>query len=336
MKLKELLLGAAISASAFSGDLGAQGTSNFLELERSRFRAAEPSWLKKSEWEKPRSFDGLYEEIAKDLRNGEPLIISTYAGLWGSGNEPERNLHWGSFYGPFSMFDRSKKDKHIDKNYENHEWSKIFFEENDYDPVRIAAFEMDMEPNGFWRNMGVDEKFKVYHVMQSYEDLELAGSDLNRNFRNNEGIVINLDDGAIKTGDARIVGYNGHNYYFDRWSSIEFDSEGNIEYTLNFDTEYPTHSDVPKDPKGVFSIGCMTKDFFRDDLIDEKVYGVAFTTSLMAPEGYNLLALADGILQGLNGEELAKKMNESYRYFQVLGGQRKPGPLFVNHAKGLY
>jgi len=317
-RILEKVLPVFLAGSLSSGIINADETVTLDRLLENRVVET-----RGTNWKQPLELGGLYEEIASDLRESKPLIISTYAGLWPDGTEAESNLHWGNYYGPFTMFDRAGTDSHIAGNFEYHDWERVAFEKNEEDPVRTAVFRMSVEPNDFWRERGVDEEFDVYHVLQGYGALRVADFYMSLNLKRDIGSVIETREGNIDLRNARIIGYNGHNFHYDLSNDY-------------FDTLNNCVMGTPDRKKGVFVIGCNTKRFFRDELIDNNIYGVAFTTSFMAPEGYNLLALTDGLIQGLSGEELADKMDRSYRYFQVLGGQQRTGPLFVNHSKGLY
>ena len=87
-----------------------------------------------------------------------------------------------------------------------------------------------------------------------------------------------------------------------------------------------------KKKKGFFAIGCNTILFSR---YITDAYILALTKDFMAPEGYNLLALIDGIIEEDEGKKLKERMDKTYFYFQHLNG-KSPGPLFVNHEKGVY
>lgn len=270
-------------------------------------------------WRQKKELAPFYTHLATYFTKGKPLIIATYAGLW-FGGDPEHNLHWGSYYGPFRMFERSREDKQIAGNYAFSSWKREKLQKKETDPVRTAVYSMRVQPNKFWQDIGVHAPFTVYQVFQVYSDLRQAAIDMALNLKASKGENILLEDKVIDLGrDAQVIGYNGHNFYYDG----PFSGLKHIQ-------------SVPEREKGVFVIGCNTKRFFRDDCVGRNIYGLAFTTSFMAPEGYNLLALADGIAQGMDGRQLAQYMDNKYRYFQVLGGQAAPGPLFVNHGHKLF
>ena len=271
-------------------------------------------------WRSKRELDGLYDALAQDVMDEKPIVFTTYIGLWGNGEPPEENLYWGKREGHFKMFERAKTDPHIAKSFKNHDWDRIHYEEREEDPLRIAVYNQNIEPNEFWRNKGVEKPFEMKHVCLAYDDIRKAGKELTLHLKQDEARIINVEGEQIDLAqDSRLMGYNGHNFYYDG--------------------DFPDLHQIKGQPdrvKGVYSIGCKTAYFFDNVFIDKNIFGLLFTTSFMAPEGYNLLSLTDSVAQGNSGREIAENCNEAYKYFQVLGGQRRPGKLFVNHSHGLF
>lgn len=272
------------------------------------------------QWRNKKELDGLYKSLAKDIKKGKPIIFTTYLGLWVDGESPEKNLYWGKKEGHFRMFERAKKDSHIIKNFKNHNWNRIYYEENKKDPLRTVVYNIKVKPNNFWKKHKIKNNFNIQHVYLVYEDIRKAGIDMTLHLKQDKAKTIKINKKEINLGkESRIVGYNGHNFYYDG----DFPELHQIK-------------GIPENIKAVYSIGCNTAHFFKDVLIDKNIYGLLFTTSFMAPEGYNLLGLIDGVAQGKSGKEIAENCNRTYRYFQVLGGQKKPGNLFVNHSYKLF
>ena len=272
------------------------------------------------QWRTKKELDGLYNVLVNDIKKDKPIIFTTYIGLWGNGESPNNNLYWGKKYGHFRMFERAKNDSHIINNFKNHDWERIFYEESKNDPLRTVVYNMEVEPNNFWEEKGIKNKFNIQHVYLVYDDIREAGTDMTLHLKQDNAKIIDIGDKKIDLGkDSRIIGYNGHNFYYDG----DFPELHQIK-------------GIPKEPKAVYSIGCKTASFFNHVWIDKNIYGLLFTTSFMAPEGYNLLSLIDSVAQGKSGKEIVDNSNKAYRYFQVLGGQRKPGKLFVNHSHELF
>ena len=280
------------------------------------------------QWYKTKKLDEFYRQIAKSIKQGNPIVMVTYCGMWIDRRPPEANLHWGARFGPQRMLEIASKKGLKDPNvagdigsqFRHDNWEEVHISVRPSDPIRVAVYKLSVEPNENWRDFGVTEVFEIYNVLLAYSDLKKAGVDSTLNLKKDKGLVIPLQNGKIDLGeDAAIIGYNGHNFYYDG----DFDGIRRIR----------GHSDGVK---GVFVVGCNTKQYFRDDLTGRNIYGLLFTTSFMAPEGYVLLALSDAIAQAKSGREIVRQCNSSYRFFQEKYAEKKPGPLFVNHSYGLF
>ncbi len=261
-------------------------------------------------------FERLYRRIAEDVQDGKPLVIVTYAGLWPDGRQPENNIHWGTYHGPWRMFQQISKDARIHSYYRT-KWEELSLEKNVQDPVRLAVFAAKCG-GGKWEKMGVKDQFDMYMVLHAYKDLRAGAVRMAEHLKHSTAQSVSARGKKLRLEDVQIVGYNGHNFYYDG----PFDGIKEVKGS-------------PKRQKGVFVIGCDTKPFFRDDLVGANVTGVAFTTSLMAPEGYNLLEMADGLANADSGHKIARAMNGSYRHWQMSTGHKRPGDLFVNDDYGL-
>lgn len=271
-------------------------------------------------WRAIRSLDGLYERIAEDLVAGKPLVVATYCGQWDATKAPEDDIHWGTRFGPWRMFSRALYDEDVQKQFTHWSWEEVHWEEKSRDPVRTAVFRLEVEPNDHWNALGVGRTFEVYHVMLLFQDRHAAAVEAAGVLRDEETRTVLLTDGgSLEMANAQIVGYNGHNFYYDG----------------PFEGLHQLHA-TPVRAKGGFVIGCKTAEHFHESMVDTNIHGTLFTTSFMAPEGYNLLALIDGIVQAKDGRTICEACNDAYRHFQVLGGQTRPGPLFVNQAYRLF
>jgi hypothetical protein len=267
-----------------------------------------------------KKFDGLYYEIAKDLIQGKPLIITNYLGLWIDNKPPAKNLYWGNLYGHKSMFDRSNSDQHIKTNFTNYEWEEIYSENNKNDPLEILIYRIEIDPNENWKKHGVEKPFIIYQVYIVFKDIYKAGFEMFLNLKQDKGRKIEISGNILDLGsDSRIVGYIGHNFLMDNVINNKVDMLKKTTTKI----------------KGSFAIGCSTSSYFKH-LTEEGLYNLLYTTGFMAPEGYVSLAFVDAIALGMSGKSLAKHCDKAYKYFQILGGQKKPGPLFVNHEYKMF
>ncbi len=127
----------------------------------------------------------LYQDIARQLQEDKPLVVTSYIGLWYDNNhDPERNLYWGNMGGHDFLFRNSRSIENLPERYwagtlrdtaiyiknavvgnlRNHEWERIYIENWDADPIRIAVFKTTVRPVPFWESKGVSRPFILYNV----------------------------------------------------------------------------------------------------------------------------------------------------------------------------
>jgi hypothetical protein len=277
-------------------------------------------------WQRSRSLEPLYERIGADLEQGKPLIIAGYYGMWHTrSDQPDRNLHWGVYYGHKTMMMRAAKDKHITKNYRHADWKLVHRDKQSSDPLRVLVFHQKVSPNARWKELGVQQAFDVYLVMQAWQSQEGAALAMTKNLRQDSAREVRIDDKTtIDLAEAQAVGYFGHNFFYD-YADFEWDGLDGIEGEV----ERPT---------GVFAVGCKTgtvPGFGK--LLTRNAFAVLYSRSLMATEGYSTLALADGLIRALDSTEMVGLADRTYRYFQKLAKpDRRVGRPFVSHGYRLF
>ena len=192
------------------------------------------------------------------------------------------------------------------------------------DPLRTLVFHQRVRPNARWRKHGVTAPFDAYLVMEAYANREDAARAMTRNLRRAEGRELTLADGTrVDVGAAQAAGYVGHNLFYD-YPGFRWDGLSSIAGT-------------PERAKGLFAVGCNTGRVPGfPELVDENVYALLMSRSLMAAEGYSTLAVTDALLRHATSKEAVRLGNETYRYFQTLGKPRRVGRPFVSHGHGLY
>ncbi|MGB9707977.1 MAG: hypothetical protein ACPLXC_01455 [Candidatus Pacearchaeota archaeon] len=262
----------------------------------------------RKEWQKPMSIDTLYSTIEHDVKKNKPLIIASYIGVWPDGTSADNNIYWGQSHA--HMFNNS-------------DWKKIYLEKRSEDPVRIAVYGKTFK-NGKW-----GDSLRILNVYLVYNDLRKAALEmtLNLKYDNNRKIVL-PDSQEINLSDARIVGYIGHNFYFDKRALGKDYACDSLDNMIN----------IPKEMKGVFCVGCWTSYDFTN-LVESNIYGLLFTQYhgigdgfTMYPGAFNLRAFADGIGNRKSGQEIVNICNEEYARLQGLSNIT----LFTNQEKGLF
>ncbi len=266
----------------------------------------------------------FYQMLEKEIIQGKPVVVSCYVGLWGDSNMPEHDLHWGKKHGVWRMLERAPRDTLVSRLLTYHDWKLLYSAAAETDPVRTNVYHMTIHPNTFWRSHGVSQPFDVVLSLQAYRDRSAAFNAAEAGIKSDTGGVLQLPNyGLIDLGaEADIVGYMGHNIGFD----------GLLRDPL------PGASTTTR---GVFAIGCSTSGILSSgqyspsidmskNLETPHTISLAFTKSFMAPEGYTLLPLIDGISAGVSLGELRNECNHAYKEFQVIEGkQKKPGDVFI-------
>lgn len=282
----------------------------------------------------PLNLDQLYSDIGRQPQQGEPIVVTSYIGLWyDHSNEPERNLYWGNLGGHYFLFsnsssiatlpDRYRQEglkrvttnirKAVVDNLKNYKWERIYYEERDSDPTRIAVFKMTVEPNEFWKSMGVTKPFIIYNIMLAYSDMERAMGDMVAHLKQDKARVIGGDQLKLDLGNQSLfLGYIGHNVYYGGTCGI--DTLETLPYTSS-------------EKKGLFFLGCQSSEWCTSKFEAPSVANLLFCKTNMAPEGYIMLALLDGLSRGLKGDELVTLCN---RVYGIAQGQGPDISLFVN------
>lgn len=277
----------------------------------------------------------LYQELALQLQEGKPIVITSYIGLWyDHQNEPERNLYWGNMGGHYFLFKNSPSIQNLASRYRNnaglrriagnisravtgnltnYKWVQVYYHKKDTDPKRIAVFKMTVEPNGFWRSKGVEKPFAIYNVMFAYSDMKKCMKDMVHHLKQDRVSAIGLSQRNLDLGQQScIMGYIGHNIYYGGICSID---------------ELESVSFTSKKEKGLFFLGCMSARWCPEKFISPHVSNLLFCETNMAPEGYIMLGLLDGLSRGLSLDELVGLCNRVYGVSQRQGENIR---LFVN------
>lgn len=277
-------------------------------------------------WRRERSLDPFYSRVARDLRDGEPLVVAAYYGMWfDNADDPDRNINWGMRFGHATMMRRADSDAHVAKHYRHRDWSLALEQERDEPPIRTLVFEQTISPNDRWRERGVEEPFEMYVALQAFPSRTHAGTTMVRNLRRGEARELELDDGTmLDLADAQAVGYFGHNFFYD-FPDYDWDGFERIDGR-------------PDRPRALFAVGCKTARVPGfPALVGHNVNLLLASRSLMASEGYTTLALLDGLARALPGRRLVDLADRTYKYFQHLTKpDRKIGDLFVSHPYRMY
>ncbi len=270
--------------------------------------------------------DALYRGMAEDLKKGQPIIATSYIGLWYDHNDnPERNLYWGNMGGHYFLFKNSGSLETLPNRYRNgalqqvagnirtavidnlahYKWSRAFYRESKSDPKRVAVFKIVIEPGKFRTNHGARDAITIYNVMLAYSDMEECMKDMVLHLKQDRAREIRLQGTTLNLGaESRIMGYIGHNIYYGGACGI--DSLESIPYTS-------------KMKKGLFILGCQSARWCKNKFESPLVANLLLTRTNMAPEGYIMLALLDGVARGTRERDLVSICNRVYGTAQGAG-----------------
>ena len=267
-----------------------------------------------------KSIQPLYARIAIDLKAGKPIVISSYVALWdksfciydspkkcnfrwADGGNPKNNLYWGGGFG-------------VKVGFRKLGWKLAQQKEGE-----MAVFSKKFYPSRFWRKQGIKKPFYIYAAFWAYKtdyetdsshDILLAYKAFAGSLFTNKNQPITLRNGKTINagGQSHIVGYVGHMVHGGIWQLK------NVKKTSTM-------------AKGAYMTACLTAQVFSPYVLDKNIYGLLFTTKLMAPEAYNQNALFRAIARGANGKGIIMDVARAYdKYHKSITSP--PTGLYVN------
>jgi hypothetical protein len=200
----------------------------------------------------------------------------------GNGEDPQRNLYWGSAYGVKTFFSRSA------------DW------------VRISCGEKP-KAEVLERCVFKHRAANVYLVADAYRGREIRQAILDfLSSAAGDGAETLSPPGASGTlklqirGGANLVAYIGH--------------DGLMDFRLS---QFPHQkNEVHRD---AVVLACASKQFFAEPLRASGAYPLLWTTGLMAPEAYTLKSALDGWIAGENNDQIRDRAAGAYDKYQKCG-----------------
>jgi hypothetical protein len=218
----------------------------------------------------------VFVALADNQRQG---IIPVPAKL-GNGEDPERNLYWGSAYGVKTYFTRSA------------EWRRVRCEQGPKNEI--------LERCVFQHRAA-----RVYLVADAYRGMEIRQAilDFLDSAAGDGAETVRVDESAPELrvrGGANLVAYIGH--------------DGLMDFQI---ANYPQKkNDVHRD---AVVLACASKQFFAEPVRASGAYPLLWTTGLMAPEAYTLKNALEGWISGENHEQIRDRAAEAYDKYQKCG-----------------
>jgi hypothetical protein len=216
------------------------------------------------------------------LADNQSQGIVPVAAKLGNGEDPERNLYWGSAYGVKTFFARSP------------DW------------VRIACGEKP-KAEILERCVFKHRAANVYLVADAYRGREIRQAILDF-LASAAGEVpetesVSFQSESLKLpirGGANLVAYIGH--------------DGLMDFQL---PQFPhKKNEIHRD---AVVLACASKQFFAEPVRASGAYPLIWTTGLMAPEAYTLKSALDGWIAGENNEQIRDRAAGAYDKYQKCG-----------------
>ena len=206
----------------------------------------------------------------------------------GNGDDPARNLYWGSAYGVKTFFARSS------------DWKMIAATQR----PRAGVLERCIFKHRTQAVYLIADAYQGSRIQQAItEFLDAAGGG------NAESIVLGTEGARVTLsgrGGASLVAYAGH--------------DGLMDFQLRV---LPQKQDDR--PRDAIILACISKSFFAAALRATGARPLIWTTGLMAPEAYTLKGAIDGWILNESGEQIRERAAAAYDKYQKCGlkGARK-------------
>lgn len=199
----------------------------------------------------------------------------------GNGEDPERNLYWGSAYGVKTFFARSP------------DWLRVACGEKPKAEILERCVFKHRVANVYL----VADAYRGREIRQAILDFlaSAAGDDPGSE-------TVSSQSGAVKLpirGAANLVAYIGH--------------DGLMDFQL---PQFPRKKNAVH--RDAVVLACASK-FFAQPVRASGAYPLLWTTGLMAPEAYTLKSALDGWIAGENNEQIRDRAAGAYDKYQKCG-----------------
>jgi hypothetical protein len=213
--------------------------------------------------------------------NATQGIVPVAAKL-GNGEDPVRNLYWGSAFGIKTFFSRSSDWKLISCKFatKNEVLERCAFKYRSRDVYLIA------------------DAYRGREIQTAILDFLDSAAGLGKE-------RIEVQDGTARTilearGGSRLVAYVGH--------------DGLMDAPL---PRIPRQKDNAT--RQAIILACASRNYFSSALRASGAYPLLWTTNLMAPEAYTLKSALDGWILGESDEQIHQRAAAAYDKYQKCG-----------------
>ena len=220
----------------------------------------------------------VFVALADNLHQG---IVPVSRQL-GNGEDPARNLYWGSAYGVKTFFTRSK------------EWESLPCSPGPKPEILERCIFRNRGANVFL----VADAYRGSQIKQVILDfLDAAAGVGVENIplkRNSQNITLNL------RGGSNLVAYVGH--------------DGLMDFQIS-----PRPRSKNASSREAIILACASQQYFAESLRASGAHPLLWTTNLMAPEAYTLKSALDGWILGESGDEVKTRAAAAYNQYQICG-----------------
>jgi len=215
------------------------------------------------------------------LADNEHQGIVPVSKVLGNGDDPARNLYWGSAYGVKAFFARSA------------DW-------------QLVAQGLTPKSEILERCIFKHRTLDVYLIADAYRGLNIQQAmwDFLDAAAGNRRDTVNFESGKQRVNfnaSPALVAYIGH--------------DGLMDADL---PTWPRKKPGSTSPAAIL-LACASKQYFRAPLFATGAEPLLWTTGLMAPEAYTLKAALDGWLAGEGGEQVRERAAVAYDKYQKCG-----------------
>ncbi|MBW2276926.1 MAG: hypothetical protein JRF63_05500 [Deltaproteobacteria bacterium] len=246
----------------------------------------------------------LYDRIAGDLEQGKPLVATVYVALCDNdsqgivpvknrkicdGRHPEANLYWATGGGLKSYLKKTG-------------WKRV---ETVNEPREGVAFEVvwhkRYRARGELRQRGVKGSFDVYLVSVVFFGDQIHGANIEylRAVNRDDSRTVSVEGHGdlVYGGASHVVGYIGHDYFFDVSDPIELIG--------------PTRGDSELH-KGSFALACAGHQLIRPAITRENSHILLLNRHLAFPGAWTVGGLISGITSGQDGRGIHREAAKAF------------------------
>ena len=218
------------------------------------------------------------------LADNQHQGIVPVAATLGNGEDPARNLYWGSAYGVKTFFSRAP------------EWERLSCVQKPK-PAILERCVFKYRTANVYLISDAYRGIEIKHAILDFLDSAAGvGADVVPVSAKAAGPVLNLP----AHGGAALLAYIGH--------------DGLMDFQL---PHYPQQKDA--NHREAIVLACASKQFFGEAVRASGAYPLLWTTGLMAPEAYTLKSALDGWIAAENREQVRDRAAGAYDKYQKCG-----------------